>query len=593
MNSDDEFDDLDLDKLPGIFDDINRNNVNQESKEETVPKFAVLSKEPINPNITKKIINEEINKDKLSQNEDDIFTFKNINSKKRIENENINANILSFEELMKKNKERKMNKSRDKKDNNKKILKIDFCKKLYQNKKRYETENEKVNKEKESNRNIKNKNNKKIENLPQNKSEISIKSKKIFIQNKIPVQKNQNNEKEKDKILYNYFRLDNSPKNKKNIVLHYKNKNIILNFKKVNELNNNKSFIIKKNNTSRDTSLIMNKSSRSIKYKNDKKKKIDIMNEIEDKVNKALKKEGNKNIPKRHSDIKNDVINFDKKKFEKYDTEQIRYDLIKDYSFIHAEKDNDFLERMQFDFLKRKNKEKKLNEYVEKNKNKYKLNEAERKKTFNRLIEDANRRIIMKQEMIENERYLTDYRDLLDNSKKYDQEEWEKIYKKRFKEYEDIKKKKIDIQRQNEKIKKMLKEEEEINMCPIKKKPLSKIKQTSERLFNDAKRREYLRNNNILIKDKSTRNIKPYNDKVSITNFNDEEDASKYMKNYKVVEYSFSQYNNDNNKNYDNSFDKRNLKKNKKMTVTEFNNLRFDTDNNRIYNYPKKKIKNK
>ena len=47
----------------------------------------------------------------------------------------------------------------------------------------------------------------------------------------------------------------------------------------------------------------------------------------------------------------------------------------------------------------------------------------------------------MKQEMIENERYLTDYRDLLDNSKKYDQEEWDKIYKKRFKEYEDIKKK--------------------------------------------------------------------------------------------------------------------------------------------------------
>jgi len=91
------------------------------------------------------------------------------------------------------------------------------------------------------------------------------------------------------------------------------------------------------------------------------------------------------------------------------------------------------------------------------------------KKTFNRLIEDANRRIIMKQEILENEKYLTDYRELLDNSKKYNQEEWDKIYKKRFKEYEDIKKKKMDIQRQNEKLKKMLKEEEEINMCPVKK----------------------------------------------------------------------------------------------------------------------------
>ena len=44
-----------------------------------------------------------------------------------------------------------------------------------------------------------------------------------------------------------------------------------------------------------------------------------------------------------------------------------------------------------------------------------------------------------------------------DNSKKYSQDEWDKIYNKRFKLYEDIKKKKIDIQRQNEKIKKMIK----------------------------------------------------------------------------------------------------------------------------------------
>ena len=75
----------------------------------------------------------------------------------------------------------------------------------------------------------------------------------------------------------------------------------------------------------------------------------------------------------------------------------------------------------------------------------------------------------MKQELIENEKYLTEYKDIYDNQKKYNQEEWDKIYKKRFKDYEDIKNKKMDIQRQNEKIKKMLKEEEEINMCPKKK----------------------------------------------------------------------------------------------------------------------------
>ena len=629
MNSDNEFDDLDLDKLPGIFDDNFKNNKNQYLNEEIIPSFPELPKESNYQNQTKKIINEEINANKISQKEEEIFTFKNINNnkgriinknenkyntelnnkindnnnKKRIENDKINANILSFEELMKKNKERNMNKSKDKSDN-RKIMKIDFSRKLYKNKKTYE--NEKENKEIKINKLTKNKSNKILKDLPHNKSEISIKSKKIFKQNKIPNKKNPNNKE--NKILYNYFKLDNSSKKKSNIILNYKDKNIILNFENLNEHNNNNKSFITDNNTSRDTSLIMNKSSRTIKPKNNKKKKVNMMNEIEEKIKLALKKEGNKSITKRHSDIKNDVINFDKTKFEKYDTEQIRYDLIKDYSFIHAEKDNDFLERMQFDFLKRKNKEKKLNEYVEKNKNKYKINENKRKKTFNRLIEDANRRIIMKQEIMENEKYLTDYRDILDNSKKYNQEEWDKIYKKRFKEYEDIKKKKMDIQRQNEKIKKMLKEEEEINMCPIKKIPLSRIKQSSERLFNDAKRREYLRNNNKnLINDKSVKSFKPYKNKVCLTNFNDEEDASKYMKNYKGVEYNFlndkqkdfnrdknnnyfSQYNN--NENSNKSFDKRNLKKNNKMSVTEFNNLRFNTNNDEISNYLKKKAKN-
>ena len=68
----------------------------------------------------------------------------------------------------------------------------------------------------------------------------------------------------------------------------------------------------------------------------------------------------------------------------------------------------------------------------------------------------------------------------------------------------------MDIQRQNEKLKKMLKEEEEINMCPVKKIPLSRIKKSSERLFNDAKRREFLRNNQNLAGDKSARSFKPH-----------------------------------------------------------------------------------
>ena len=407
--------------------------------------------------------------------------------------------------------------------------------------------------------------------------------------------------------LLGYFKLDNTPKKKKsNFIMKYKNHDIIFNFENFKE-DKNKSFIINKNNKyNKDNSLIMNKSRttlKSIKSTSRKINKKDIMNEMEKKVNLALNNGDNKNLMKRHSYINDNKKNFDNSKFEKYNTEKMRYELIKDYSFIHPEINENFLERMEFDLMKRKNKETKLNEFVEKNKNKYKLNENKRNKAFNRLIEDANRRNIMKQEIIENERLLTDYKSILDNEKKYNQEDWNKIYNKRFKEYEDIKKKKIDIQRQNEKIKKMIKEEEEINMCKIKKMPLNKIKETSNRLYNESKKREYLRSNRSFISDKNTNNFMHDKNKINFTNFNDEEDASRYMKNYKPEEYSFISNkrnifdDNENNffkkKNYNEifnkSFDRRNLKKNSRITNTEFNNLRFNTNNNYIIPYKKTK----
>ena len=115
----------------------------------------------------------------------------------------------------------------------------------------------------------------------------------------------------------------------------------------------------------------MNKSRttlKSIKSTSRKINKIDIKNEMEKKVNLALNNGGNKNLIKRHSYINDNKKNFDNSKFEKYNTEKMRYELIKDYSFIHPEINENFLERMEFDLMKRKNKEKKLNEFVEKNK---------------------------------------------------------------------------------------------------------------------------------------------------------------------------------------------------------------------------------
>jgi hypothetical protein len=232
-------------------------------------------------------------------------------------------------------------------------------------------------------------------------------------------------------------------------------------------ISNDKSLKKKKNNNNKsfseiDNSILSSKS-QIIKRKRANtlrdKKKIEetkvpsMVTELE--FNSALENEKiGKNIQKRFSNINNDIIKFDNSKFIKYDTDQILYGLIKDYSNIHPEKGDGFLQRMQFESLKRKNKDMKINELLEKSKKKYKMKETQREKAFDRLIDDANRRLILKQEMLENEKYIIDYKDLMNNEKKYNREEWNDIYKKRFKDYEECKKKKIDIQRQNEKIKK-------------------------------------------------------------------------------------------------------------------------------------------
>jgi hypothetical protein len=72
---------------------------------------------------------------------------------------------------------------------------------------------------------------------------------------------------------------------------------------------------------------------------------------------------------------------------------------------------------MKFDVIKRQNIEKKMNFLVEKTKNK--INESKRSKTFNKLIEDANRRIVAqdnlntlknKLEQIEGEKVIKKYK---------------------------------------------------------------------------------------------------------------------------------------------------------------------------------------
>ena len=571
----------------------------------------------------------------------------------------IKANVLNLEDLIEQRNSQILNKSVDidvkqtkklnnKNNNCKSYDKIDFGKKLKQKGKIKKQIN---NNEKKSHNNTQKKPNNKIKLFENNSKDIvgfdnfveDKQKEKLFPQkrlNNINLHKNKkqnyqfNNNAPKQKEIISKNNQDNfykrninhnslrNPKNSSKIPINFKK--IKKEVNKSKDLDDNSSFLTDINN--KDKSILSTKTNhvkiKKLHTSRDFRKIEDHgvpYNVTEEEINLALKNKNiGKNIKNRFSSINNALFSFDNSKFMKYDTDQIRYELVKDYSNIHSNKDNSFLQRMQFDAVKRKNKENKLNELVENNKKKYKINEKERKKAFNRLMDDANRRLISRQEMIENEKYLLDFKNMEDNSKKYNGAEWSEIYKKRFKDYEDYKKKKIDIQRQNEKIKKMIEEEEEINMCQMKKIPESKIRENTQRLYEDAKKREIIKNKNL----KSINSVKNYkiNKKKNLylDEFNDEEDASKYMKGYKGEEYSFIRegkyslnYNYNfntnnskinNNKNYfgvnnnlkdecyyNKSTDKKMNKKSNKMTVTEFNNLRFDTRNHTQKNNKKKK----
>ena len=324
-----------------------------------------------------------------------------------------------------------------------------------------------------------------------------------------------------EEILINYFKF---PKK-----IDSKN---IDKFEKTNDITDNHSSFQKNKSSKRKfikPKTKRNSNKRDFRRNEDTGVSLDI---IADEINAAIKNRNiGKNIQTRFIPMKDNLNNYDNSKFEKYDTEQIRYELIRDFSNIKPDIGNGFLQRMQFDSLKRNNKVGMLNELVERSK--YKLNESERKKAFNRLTNDANRRITEKKqkEVMEEENNLIKEYLEKDNDKKYNEKEWNKIYQKRFKTYEECKKKKVEVEIQKKKIQKMIEEEEEINMCHIKKLPGKIIKENTQRLFDDAKKRLIIKNRKLKEKNR---------DNIYLTNFNDEDDISKYMKNYKNEIYNFN-----------------------------------------------------
>ena len=502
-----------------------------------IKKFSTKSqKKPYKKN---KIFNEENKKNDNFQSAVGFEYFMNKKGKENLENkpnksnDNINKNRMKSTNNSIENKNKENNKEKSVKKYNKNNAKIinDFLNRNVPKKK----EKEEIKKGKDNSSQIKQIRKNKQINKSNNRKENSenMVDFKIF--------KKENSERA--------FNLNNSKERL------YNNNNNNLNSKSKRKESANKN---KLNNI------------RKIRRVNDEDRGVPL-GVTEAEINLAMKnKDFSKNFQKRFSPIKDNLINFDNSKFAKYDTEQVRYGLIKDYVNIRPNKDDKFLQRMQFESLKRKNQAEKINELVEKSK--HKVDEAELKETFNRLVDDANRRFIEKQGIndIGKEKEKEQDKDMIfknlemTNQKKYNEEEWEEIYNKRFRDYDEYKKKRLEIKREKEKIEKMIEEEEQLKLCRLKKIPISKIRENTQRLYDEAKKREAIKKRKI-IEPKSAKNYSENKDNTFFNSFNDEEDASKYMKNYKSETYNFLGNNINNNLNYD---------------YNNYNNMYFNFQNN-------------
>lgn len=172
--------------------------------------------------------------------------------------------------------------------------------------------------------------------------------------------------------------------------------------------------------------------------------------------------------------------------------------------------------RMIFDILKRQSQEEKLNLLIEHSK--VKMDEDERIKGFNRLIEDANRRLEAQEQLEILKKKLEDDQVVEKPVKKYKNTQWKEIYNERFMRYKEEKEKKLNKLIKEKQEKERQKEEEEIKLCKTKKAPLKVIEEYGKRLYEESKHKK---NKNA----KSKKNIKDSASTSNIkhTNVNDEQ----------------------------------------------------------------------
>lgn len=176
-----------------------------------------------------------------------------------------------------------------------------------------------------------------------------------------------------------------------------------------------------------------------------------------------------------------------KEDINQFDIQKLSYEYLKEISKIRISKDESFMIRMVFDVLKRQSQDKKIKALIDKNK--VRMDEDERIKGFNRLIEDANRRLEA-QEQLEILKKKLDEEVMEKPSKKYKDDQWKEIYNQRFLRYQEDKDKKLNRLIKEKKEKERQKEEEEVKLCKVKKAPSSITEQYGKRLYEESLKRK-------------------------------------------------------------------------------------------------------
>lgn len=210
---------------------------------------------------------------------------------------------------------------------------------------------------------------------------------------------------------------------------------------------------------------------------------------------------------------------------------------------------------------------------------------------FDRLSQAVNKKTKGRQ----NNKLNKDFISVEKINKRYNNSEWNEIYNKRFKSYKDNIDKRREENRKFYEDEKKRKEDEIIKLYQSKKASNNHIMEASQRMYDEAKKRkikiEEKKLNNINDTEESIyKYVKKIKSEPYIFNEDDDEDNIFYYKNNSYNKLLFNNYNeyNINNKKKNRSIKKNfDLRKNKRMATSEFNNKRFDKKyrNNKYNNY--------